>query len=126
MNLDDAKQAAHRAANAVMMLPRQQSWLCVGLGWPPECRDKLLEHAAFFVRVREFSVAEALYLELRSEKAKDWAECAPIVRAAFEVFAGTLKACDKLVTAEAKPIGGGVGWMTDGDEDMAPDFGERI
>ena len=125
MTPNDAMQAANRAANAVMMLPRHQSWLCQALGWPAECHGKLLENAAFFVRVREFAVAEALYIELAAEKAKPWLECRPLVRAAFEVFCGTLKACDKLVP-EAPAAPPTMGYLRDTDDEVAPGLDERI
>ncbi len=125
MNHDEAQRAAHRAANAVMMLPRQQSWLCQALGWPPECHADLVSQAAEHVRAHPDAPAEALYLELRGEKTGPWSEAKPHVRAAFEVFRGSLLACDKLVEREPRAAPAPA-WLTEQDAGLIEDVDGHV
>lgn len=126
MTNDEAIQAANRAANAVMMLPRHQSWIATCFGWRLENKDAGVEHCVAFVRSQKDAPAEALYIEMRKAGCPEWAEAKPLVRATVEVFVGTLRACDQLVIAPPVAATRRGGYLLEQDDDMASGMDERI
>jgi len=127
MTSEEAIQAANRAANGVMMLPKHQSWVSSCFGWSIENHRKGLAHCVAFAREQKDAPAEALYIEMRRETCPAWGEAKPLVRAAVEVFVGTLRACDKLVVtappAAPSTVGG---FLREQDDEMAAGMDERI
>lgn len=126
MTNDDAVLAANRAANAVMMLPRHQSWIAECFGWKVENKRDGVEYAATYVRTQPEAPAEALYIEMRSAQSPVWEEAKPLVRVAVEVFVGTLRCCDKLVPPAPLAARAGGGWLTEHDDEMADGMDERL
>ena len=127
MNHDDAVLAANRAANAVMMLPRHQSWVTECFGWRFENKAEGLRYATDYVRKHADVPAEALYIEMRG-KVPDWRDARALVRAAVEVFVGTLRICDKLAAALVvlPPAPAQHGFLSERDDEMADGMDERI